>query len=108
MSELSTPYGTVTVLEHTLHVDASGSELYAWANRPGNAWPCSELADSDGFGVSFDDNGVYEYRNETDHLRDNLGADEMNAWTSDAILAAKVPTDHPAYFVACGQFHPEH
>jgi hypothetical protein len=34
---------------------------------------------------------------------DELPADELSAWASD-VLRDVLPKDHPAYFVAVGQF----
>jgi hypothetical protein len=103
MTTIQTPYGTATIGEDSCHVDATHEQLYDWAHRPGSYWPCSELASSDGFGASFDSNGVYEYRLETIRLEENLSGDELSAWTSD-VLKIALPADHPCYFVCVGQF----
>ncbi len=39
-------YGTVTIHPGAAEIIADGSQLRAWAARPGHAWPCSELAEA--------------------------------------------------------------
>ena len=97
---MSTDYGTVTIGPDYVSVSANGSELRAWASRPGHAWPCSELAEASQITACFDSNGLVEL--EGDDAIDLTG-DELSAWTSD-VIGAVLPTDHPCHLVTVGQF----
>lgn len=93
-------FGNVSIRPQGVTITANGSELRAWASRPGHAWPCSELAEVSEIQATFDANGL------VDLIGDDcidLTADEFNAWSSD-VLRDVLPADHPAYFVAVGQF----
>jgi hypothetical protein len=79
----------------------SSSDTYAWAHRTGAAWPCSQLAGRRVF-AEFDSNGLCDLAIDGKSDED-CDANEFNAITSDH-LASKLPRDHPAYFVAVGQF----
>jgi hypothetical protein len=95
-----TDYGNVHVHPHGVTVWATGSQLHAWANRPGAHWPCSELAEASEISATFDAHGL------VDLIGDDcidLSADELTAWSSD-VLGAILPTDHPAWFVTVGHF----
>lgn len=64
-------------------------ETSAWANRPGNKWPCSVVAGRELF-VEFDPCG-----NLVDVLLDGKSADIPCA-ELDAITSDHLPVDHPA------------
>jgi hypothetical protein len=100
-STISTPYGRTTVGPDSVLVTGNGSELRAWAARPGAAWPCSELAEASEITAVIDADGLVDLTGD-DCI--DLGADEFNAWSSDVLRAAGLPESHPAYFVAVGQF----
>lgn len=96
-----TPYGDAWVAADHVAIAAHGGQLYQWAHRPGAVWPCSVLDDLDGIRAEFDSNGLLDLVTPSDS--EDLSADELNAWSSD-VLRDVLPTDHPAYFVAVGQF----
>lgn len=105
-------YGNVYIGIRTVTITATAEQLRAWARRPGNSWPCSELARIEGeLVVSFVPGGLYDLYEErpsvlpgTDYLPvDGIPSDELNAWSSD-VLRDVLPADHPAYFVTVGQF----
>jgi len=106
---VETDYGTVTIHENTVCVSAEDGQLYAWANRPGNSWPCSTLRDFDKLAAWFDSNGLCElqgFDSDAPDVYDTEGIDgnELSAYCADVLTAANLPTDHPAYVVAVGQF----
>jgi len=85
----------------TLWVSASDTERWAIGHFGQGRWPCSELAGSR-FCVTFDTNGLCDFT--LSGLRDkDVDQNELNACISD-FLKDKLPTDHPCYFVAVGQF----
>lgn len=103
MNNYETPYGTVTETPNCIYVTGESWQLYRWAKDTG--YVCSELEYAGAVSAGFDNCGLFELT--TTSGNDDLPADELSAWTSDVILAADVPTDHPAHYVSCGQFHPE-
>jgi hypothetical protein len=98
----TTPYGDVDVSPSGASIDAHAGQLFAWSHRPGAAWPCSILDDLDHIAVAFDSTGLVELVTDGGY-GDELPADELSAWASD-VLRDVLPKDHPAYFVAVGQF----
>lgn len=78
----------------------SSTDTYLWARRDGAAWPGSQLSGCRVF-AEFDSNGLLDMS--IDGESRDCDANEFNAITSDH-LRGKVPADHPAYFVAVGQF----
>ena len=78
----------------------SANETRAWAQRPGASWPCSQLSGKRLF-AEFDANGLLDIAINGRNL--DCDATEFNACTSDH-LATRLPKDHPAWFVAVGQF----
>lgn len=108
MAKTETEYGTVTSAADMegVTIEATGAQLYAWANRPGCFWPCSELAPLDSIRVAFDSDGLLEIACQLDGKDDaaeDLTSDELNAWSSD-VLRGVLSRDHPAWFVTVGQF----
>ncbi len=98
--ETETDFGTVTMLRDSCGIDATNGQLWDWARRPGDAWPCSELEDADTISAGFDTNGLVEL----DHPGiDDVASDEFNAWSSD-VLGECLPEQHPCHFVTVGQF----
>lgn len=79
----------------------SARDTYEWARRPGSAWPCSELS-GHRLWVEFDDNGLVDFTVDGREGFDVPG-DELSAIVSD-FIGQRITKDHPAYFVAVGQF----
>jgi hypothetical protein len=79
----------------------SANETYEWAHRTGSAWPCSELS-GHRFSAAFDTNGLVDLTVDGRDGHDVPG-DELSAIVSD-LLAERLPTTHPCYFVVVGQF----
>ena len=100
MATTATEYGTATIGADSVQVAANGSQLRAWANRPGAHWPCSELAEASEITAAFDTNGLYDLTGD-DAI--DLSGDELSAWTSD-VLREVLPAEHPCHFVTVGQF----
>lgn len=99
----ATEFGNVEVRPHGVTIEATGAQLYAWANRPGARWVCSHLEDLDSIRVNFDASGLVDFTASEASARWDLPADEFNAWSSD-VLRDVLPADHPAYPVTVGQF----
>lgn len=78
----------------------SARETGEWAHRPGACWPGSTLAGKRLF-AEFDGNGLVDLA--VNGRSTDCDAHELNAITSD-FLRSKLPSDHPAHFVAVGQF----
>jgi hypothetical protein len=93
-------YGHVTIGADSVTVAANGSELRAWANRPGHHWPCSELAEASEIVATFDTNGLCDLTGDESL---DLSGDELHAWTSD-VIGAVLPVEHPCHYVTVGQF----
>ncbi len=104
---LATPYGRVDIRSHGVTITATHDELVSWSQRPSATWPCSTLADMVGIAATFDANGLVDL--DQDPAFDEatgegeVAGDEFDAWSSD-VLRLVLPEDHPAYFVAVGQF----
>lgn len=86
---------------HGVSLWLSANDTATWADRPGARWPCSQLSGKRLF-AQFDKGGLVDV---TINGRSGVDCDvtEFNAITSD-FLAAKLPQEHPAWFVAVGQF----
>jgi hypothetical protein len=97
----ATPYGAVTIFPDSVVLEAHSGQLYAWARRPGNAWPLSELEDFEYVTAQFDSSGLVELEADRDTV--DIPGDELTAWSSD-VLRSVLPADHPAHFVTVGQF----
>lgn len=65
---------------NTVKLWLSANDTYAWANRPGAAWPCSFLAGKRLF-AEFDDGDLVDYA--VDGKCGEVPVDEFNAITSD-------------------------
>lgn len=82
----------------------SADDTYEWAHRIGFAWPCSTLA-GHRLRASFDTCGLYDIA--IDGKFPGIGSDvdgsEVSAIVSD-YAAARIRPEHPAYYVAIGQF----
>ena len=88
---------------------ASANDTSAWAARPGAHWPASTLAGRN-FRADFDANGLYDltvdgasFDAEGVYPHGDVDGHELSIICSD-LLATRLPTDHPAYPVAVGQF----
>lgn len=97
----TTAYGTVSAGTDGAEVYGEFAQLYAWATRPGAAWPCSDLRALDSISVTFDSRGdlvditgAYDGRPASSDQLD-ISCDELSAWTSDVLRAAGL-ADHPA------------
>jgi uncharacterized protein (DUF3820 family) len=99
MMRHATDYGNVVIEDGRVIIDATGEQLAAWAERPGQRWPCSELAKMPSLRAEFDTGGLVDL-SDASLL---LAADEFNAWSSD-VLRSVLPTDHGCYLVTVGQF----
>ena len=92
-----TPYGTISTDGYgcDCRIEATGDQLYAWANRSGAWWPCSGLARTAKVIVELADNGdlvdlaVYlpgeKYAQDSDDV--DLAGDEVSAWIDDVLTA---------------------
>lgn len=99
-----TEFGTVTMGQDQVTISANGEQLRAWAHRPGNPWPCSDLADLDMIRAYFDRGGLTDLdQSPADFEHCQISGIEFDAWSSD-VLRGVLPADHPAYFVTVGQF----
>jgi hypothetical protein len=78
----------------------SSNDTYEWAHRDGHAWPGSSLIGRRLF-AEFDSNGLCDLT--IDGKSGDCDVNELNAITSD-FLKSKLPTTHPAYLIAVGQF----
>jgi hypothetical protein len=77
------PYGTVGCPPGRITITATHDQLYAWAHRPGSAWPCSYLARRDSIAVVLNaGNG------DLVDLDGQLPSDELTAWLDDCLHAA--------------------
>jgi len=88
---IETPYGAVSGDEHDAEVSATRLQLWDWAHRTGSSWPCSALATYDEVSATFIDGDLVELRvidNGFDSEAEDLGSDELNAWSSDVLKAA--------------------
>lgn len=63
----------------------SARETYAWANRPGNRWPCSQLSFRR-FYAEFDTNGLCDFTLDGQGLGSrDLDSNELTACCRDMI-----------------------
>ena len=90
----------VLVCENSVKLWLSAWNTRVWADRPGASWPCSQLRGKRLF-AEFDQNGLVDIAINGRNV--DCDASEFNACTSDH-LATRLPQDHPAWFVAVGQF----
>ena len=90
---------SITTSQITLWL--SKRDTYDWARRADASWPCSTIAGKSLVAV-FGQNGLVDIAINGRAAGEVHGA-EFNAITSD-FLRAKVPEDHPLYFVTVGQF----
>lgn len=106
--QVETAYGTVTIHAASVAVSAASGQVYAWAHRPGAAWPCSTLAHFDSLCSWFDSNGLVDlqaYDAEADNYdTTNVDGSELSAYCADVLAAANLPASHPCYDVAVAQF----
>lgn len=92
-----------------LWLSARDTELWAFGEHPALPdnlrWPCSFFKYKRLF-AEFDRNGLCDLAINGRML--DCDAGEFNAITSDFLgyfaRKGKLPADHPAYFVSCGQF----
>jgi len=78
----------------------SARDTEAWASRPGEVWPCSELAGRRVY-VCFDSNGLCNLA--VDGKDWDGDSNELSALVSDRV-ESKLNKEYPCYFVAVGQF----
>lgn len=82
-----------TRTEHGTNLWLSAADTYEWANRPGESWPCSQVAGKRLF-AAFDSRGDLVDMAINGRVKD-IDANEFNAITSD-FLKKKYGADHPA------------
>ena len=92
----------VAIQPSSVSVLFSAKDTYEWATRPGHAWPCSQLS-GNRVVASFDSNGLTDLS--INGKDGDCDAVELTAICADA-LKTRLPIDHPAHYVACGQFYP--
>jgi hypothetical protein len=80
----------------------SARETYAWAHRPGAAWPCSFLAGKRLL-VKVDRYGLLDLQVDGGRGDQDCPADELNAIVVDH-AGPKIHASNAAWFVAIGQF----
>ncbi|HSG61883.1 MAG TPA: hypothetical protein VLA24_10695 [Pseudomonadales bacterium] len=78
----------------------SRNDTYTWAHKTGAAWPCSMLSNKRVV-ASFDANGLYDFA--VNGKGDDIDGNELSAIVADS-MRDLLPAEHPAYFVAVGQF----
>jgi hypothetical protein len=93
----------IKIHESCVKLWLSARDTYDWAHQPGESWPCSTLSDKRLF-AEFDRNGLVDLA--INGRSTNCDVTELNAITSD-FLRGRLPVDHPAWFVAVGQFSNE-
>ena len=76
----------------------SANDTYEWARQ----WPCSELRGK-AVVACFDSGGLCDLSINGGRGSQDCDGNEFSAICADH-LRAKLPKDHPAYFVAVGQF----
>lgn len=84
----------------------SANDTYDWAHRVNDSWPCSTLSNHR-LTASFDSNGLYDLTIDGKCLSGEgyceVDAHELSAIVAD-LMKKKLPTTHPCYDVAVGQF----
>ena len=80
----------------------SARDTDGWAHKPGAAWPCSVLSGRR-LVATLDSNGLCDLTVNGRDSPDDLTGVELSAICADH-LAGRLHADHPAYFVAVGQF----
>ncbi len=81
----------------------SARDTAEWAQRPGALWPCSFLSGKRVM-ATFVAGGLVALEINGGRGSQDVLCDELNAITSD-FLRPILPQDHPAWFVAVGQFN---
>jgi hypothetical protein len=94
----------ITIHESCVKLWLSASDTYRWSHRPAAHWPCSILSGRRMF-AEFDRKGLVDLALNSGRGSQDCDTSELNAITSD-MLRDKLPANHPAYFVAVGQFQP--
>lgn len=80
----------------------SAADTYHWANGY-PCWPCSTLSHSR-LCATFDSNGLLDLTIDGSHDKGaDIDCNELNAIVAD-LVGPKLAENHPAYFVAVGQF----
>ena len=92
----------VVVTENHVTLCVSGNDTRMWAMRPNNVWPCSTLSGK-GFTAEFDFNGLLDLSLIPSTTTDDIDGNELSAICCD-LLKNRLPSSHPAYPVAVGQF----
>ena len=90
----------VQINESSVTLWLSRNDTYDWATRPGHSWPCSSLRDKR-LVATFDSNGLLDLSVNGAYLVD-VDGHELSAICADS-LRDKLPSDHPARFVAVDQ-----
>jgi hypothetical protein len=77
---VQTPWGTIIAIGCETRISATDSQLYDWAHRLGNSWPCATL--QRGGWATFASNGDLVAMSASWHWSELDGA-ELNAWAND-------------------------
>ena len=93
----------VDIGTETVSLRLTADDTREWSRRPRASWPCSFLAGKRLLAI-FDGGGLCDLAINNGRGNQDCPADEFNAITSDFLRAGKLPTEHPAWFAAVGQF----
>lgn len=90
---------TLTIYQEAVIIEIAAEDTATWARR---GWPDAALA-GHAITARCDSGGLYDYE-----VGKGLSApsDELNALTTE-LLHELLPREHPAYYVAAGQFYGE-
>jgi len=91
----------VEITENFVTLYASQGDVYDWLSV---GWPCSTLQ-GNRFTAAFDSTGLVDFtlNGRYSDESDEIDGTELSACCAD-LLRDRLPKDHPAYFVAVGQF----
>lgn len=79
---MRTPYGTVKRDPYgTVTLAASREQLTRWARRPGESWPCSDLAGLRSLWAQFDSRG--DLVDISHPGAEDIAGHEFDAWADD-------------------------
>ncbi len=85
-------YGKVSPRGDSVTVSGDNAQMYAWAHRSGQTWPCSALARYDLVAATIDSRGdlvdLQVIDNGEDSDAEDLSGDELTAWIDDNLAAS--------------------